>query len=153
LTLLPSAGSPFKPLPKKTSFRVAVRRCTRVGTRSGVLVEDLGIVPDEIHHMTKDDVLNGNVDLINKAGGILAAMPVQSLKAEVQDGSVTTRIGVTTKNITRLDIFVDTRPDRSLDVKDGKTSFDLSPMTIRPKWLEIRGFRQGNLVASTRVSV
>ena len=49
----------------------------------GVPIEDLGVVPDEVHKMTKNDVLN-NKAVINHAAEILAAaMPVFQLKAEV----------------------------------------------------------------------
>jgi hypothetical protein len=63
----------FPNLPKGTTFRVAIRRTTRVGERSGVPVEDLGVEPDEIHLMTRDDLLQGNVDLIAHAARILAS--------------------------------------------------------------------------------
>jgi hypothetical protein len=61
----------FPPLPKGTTFRVAIRRTTRVGERPGVPVEDLGVEPDEIHLMTRADVLQGNIDLIAHAARIL----------------------------------------------------------------------------------
>ena len=41
-----------RPLPSGASFRVSIRRTTRVGERSGVPVEDLGVVPNEVHRMT-----------------------------------------------------------------------------------------------------
>ena len=63
----------FPTLPKGTTFRVAIRRTTRVGDRAGVPVEDLGVEPDEIHLMTRADVLQGNVDLLARAARILVA--------------------------------------------------------------------------------
>jgi C-terminal processing protease CtpA/Prc len=63
----------FPILPGGTTFRVAIRRTTRVGDRAGVPVEDLGVEPDEIHLMTRDDILQGNADLIAHAARILAA--------------------------------------------------------------------------------
>ncbi|MFF3448617.1 S41 family peptidase [Streptomyces sp. NPDC002667] len=65
--------SPYVPLPKGTGMRVAVRRTLRVGARSGTPVEDLGVVPDKIHRMTRRDLLEGNTDLLNRAGRMLAA--------------------------------------------------------------------------------
>jgi hypothetical protein len=62
----------FPTLPKGTTFRVAIRRTTRVGERSGVPVEDLGVEPNEVHRTTRADVLQGNVDLIAHAASMLA---------------------------------------------------------------------------------
>jgi len=54
----------FKPLNKSgTNFRVAIRRTLRVGKNQGIPLEDLGVQPDEIHLMTKDDLLYRNRDL------------------------------------------------------------------------------------------
>jgi hypothetical protein len=67
----PVSGA-FKPLPRGAEMRVAIRRCLRVRENAGIPVEDLGIVPDEIHNLTKDDLLKGNVDLLDAAGAMLA---------------------------------------------------------------------------------
>ncbi|NET06923.1 MAG: peptidase S41 [Symploca sp. SIO2B6] len=64
----------LKPLPQGGSFRLAVRRSTRVGQRIGFPLEDFGVVPDYIHNMTKNDLLKDNVDLFEHAASILAAM-------------------------------------------------------------------------------
>lgn len=58
-------------LPKGVSFRSAIRRSTRVGENIGLPLEDYGVEPNERHFMTRDDVLNGNVDLINHAAEML----------------------------------------------------------------------------------
>lgn len=71
-TLTGGTESPFKPLPNGAGMRVAIRQTLRVGEQAGMPVEDLGIVPDEEHKMTKKDVLQGNVDLIEHAGEILS---------------------------------------------------------------------------------
>ena len=49
-------------------MRVSIRRTLRVGAEGGTPVEDLGVVPDERHFMTRDDIMEGNVDLLNRAG-------------------------------------------------------------------------------------
>jgi C-terminal processing protease CtpA/Prc len=66
-----SAKSPFKVLPKEAQLRVAFRRSVRVGPQSGNDVEGFGITPDYIHSMTRNDLLKGNVDLINYAASLL----------------------------------------------------------------------------------
>ena len=73
--------SPYKPLPKGAEMRVAIRRTLRVGRLAGTPLEDLGVTPDERHDLTRDDVLHGNVDLLNHAGKLLKNMPGRKLKA------------------------------------------------------------------------
>lgn len=64
----------FEPLlPKGTSFRTAIRRSTRVRAKAGVPLEDLGVTPDAVHRMTRRDVVEGNVDLIEAAARLLVA--------------------------------------------------------------------------------
>ncbi len=58
-------------LPEGVTFRSAIRRSTRVRGQSGVPLEDFGVVADKVHDLTKNDILNGNVDLLNKAGELL----------------------------------------------------------------------------------
>jgi C-terminal processing protease CtpA/Prc len=64
--------SPFKTLPNQAELRVAFRRSVRVGPRTaGNDVEDFGVTPDYFHAMTRNDLLRGNVDLINHAASLL----------------------------------------------------------------------------------
>ena len=86
--------------------RVTIRRTTRVGDRQGDPLEDLGVVPDFVHKMTKRDVLEANQDLAAAVGEILAARTAYVLDAEpVPEGAVTT-LQVTTRNLERLDVYV-----------------------------------------------
>jgi C-terminal processing protease CtpA/Prc len=151
---LPGADSPFQPLPNGATFRVALRRSTRVGDRSGVLLEDLGVVPDELHLMTRNDVLNGNIDLINHAARLLAAMPVYGLTATLaagQTGGSPPAVTATAKNLDRIDVFVNGRPWLTLDVADGPNIVNL-PAAAAHGQLEFQGFQNGRLVAATRLS-
>ena len=70
--VLPDPGSPIKPLPRGANMRIAIRASTRVGEHAGLPLEDLGVEPDFTHRMTRRDLLEDNVDLINEAGLILA---------------------------------------------------------------------------------
>ena len=131
--LLPGTRSPFAELPSGASFRVSIRRTTRVGERSGVPVEDLGIVPDEVHRMTRNDLLDGNIDLHERAGAILAARPAYTLAAAPQPGGDVT---ATTSGLSRLDIYLDGRPVQTLDVTDGETTVELTAgaAQARERW-------------------
>lgn len=134
----------FVPLPNNANFRVAIRRTTRVGPRSGAPLEDLGVVPEHLHPMTRRDILESNDDLIDDAGKLLAALPVRILSVVVRKKSVR----VTTAGISRLDVAVDGRPLPSVDVVDG-------PHVIRvpPGVVDLRGYEEGQLVAARRVTV
>ncbi len=73
-TVLAGPDSPIEDLPNGANMRVAIRRTTRVGDNAGLPLEDLGVVPDETHRLTRNDLLNGNPDLINEAGRILSGL-------------------------------------------------------------------------------
>ncbi|HEY0733712.1 MAG TPA: S41 family peptidase [Herpetosiphonaceae bacterium] len=61
----------FNPLPRGAEMRVAMRRCLRVQENAGIPIEDLGIIPDARHYMTKQDLLENNVVLLDKAARLL----------------------------------------------------------------------------------
>jgi C-terminal processing protease CtpA/Prc len=65
------SNSPFRGLPKGAELRVAFRRSQRVGPQIGNDVEDFGITPNYFYRMTRNDLLKGNVDLINHAASFL----------------------------------------------------------------------------------
>jgi C-terminal processing protease CtpA/Prc len=67
----------LKDLPLGIGMRVSIRRNMRVGERTGVPVEDLGITPDIKYNMTKADLLQQNIDLIKKASETLATLPTK----------------------------------------------------------------------------
>jgi C-terminal processing protease CtpA/Prc len=152
---LPGPDSPIQPLPKGTSMRVAIRRTTRVGKRAGDPLEELGVVPDRIHYMTRNDVLHDNEDLITRAASMLADLPARVLSVEVvgqaTDGEV--RVSTTTENISRLDAYLDGRPQLTIDVGDGATTFELPLDSPDPHTLELRGFDGNELVASRRIEM
>jgi C-terminal processing protease CtpA/Prc len=77
--LPPDAMTPYQPLPKQADMRVAIRRTRRVGKLAGTPVEDLGIRSDIRHKMTRRDVLENNIDLLDEAGALLAGRPVRRL--------------------------------------------------------------------------
>ena len=153
--LLSGETSPIRLLPKGTRMRVAIRRTSRVGERSGDPLEDLGVVPDEIHHTTKNDLLNDDEDLIERAASILASLPRRTLALEVTllRDPTRARVSATTKNISRLDAYLDARPRETLDVEDGEVEFDVSVSGTLSHVLELRGFDGDEFVAAKRTEV
>ena len=126
-----TARSQFKNLPNGADFVLAVRRSIRVGRHAGRPLEELGIVPDLRHYITRRDVLGANDDLIKRAARILAKKPVYSLTVEhFKDKQGARGIVVSAlskvnsadrvKNITRLDVHMNHRPYKSIDAKNGK---------------------------------
>jgi hypothetical protein len=122
--------SPFKPLPRGADMLVAVRRSIRVGRHAGRPLEEFGIVPDRRHYMTKRDVLESNADLIMRAARILMKKPKYTLSVKPftpKDGSRGVVINAVSKiepldsrkNISRVDVYLDGRPHKSLDAEDG----------------------------------
>jgi hypothetical protein len=126
----PHSPSPFKPLPRGADIVLAVRRSIRVGRHAGRPLEELGIVPDERHYMTRRDVLGTNDDLITRAARVLSKKPVYELSVKpVAAESDVIGIVVTAsskvaprdlrKNISRIDVYVNDRPHKTLEAIDG----------------------------------
>ncbi|HEV8483766.1 MAG TPA: S41 family peptidase [Blastocatellia bacterium] len=149
--------NPYRELPSGVGMGIAFRRSIRVGDRAGGRpLEDLGVVPDERHFMTKEDLLNGNTDLIRRAMEILASKKVYSLSAEPirrTDGTVT--MTATTQNISRLDLYIDDRPQQSRNVVDDRTRFRVTPPpkgngAKQSHVITLKGFDGKKLVAVIR---
>lgn len=61
------------PLPPGIDFAVSVRRMVRSGRSTGLAIEDVGVVGDEQYEMTERDVVDGNHDLLEFCGALLAS--------------------------------------------------------------------------------
>jgi hypothetical protein len=153
--LLPGADSVYQPLPAGANMRVALLRSLRVGRRAGMPVEDLGVLPEERHFMTKEDLLKDNVDLINKAGTLLSArQPGCAFALTVDPVSPSQKnAAATTQGITRLDVYLDGRPILSVDVNAGQATFNVTKPTAAAMILEVQGFNATELVARYRTSI
>lgn len=153
---LDDSESHLPSLPKGADFRVAIRRTTRVGKQSGVPLEELGVQPNKQHDPTYRDVMEGNVDLINFAAGILALEEKQSLTASaVKQPRGVWLIEFRASNMDRVDVFLNGRPEESVDVRKNRKAYSamLPKKRIQKSsnLVELRGFRDGELVVSTRV--
>lgn len=146
-----SGGNPFRRLPGGAGMRVSVRRTLRVGDRDGTPLEDLGVEPDVRHHMTRDDVLGSNEDLIDHAGQLLAAATLHRLEVtidEVDDGELT--VTVTASNVDRVDIAIDRRPVDSFDVTATSTTRRIVAPAASPTRLELHGYLDDRPVVRTQ---
>jgi C-terminal processing protease CtpA/Prc len=134
-------------LPRQASFRVAVRRVTRVGANAGLPLEDLGVRPTRRHYFTRDDVLKQNVDLIAHAAELLSTMPRHRL---VATRTSPTEFRIDTSNLDCVRVFLDDDPLST--TRRPRAGFTLTlPRKPDATELRLKGFRRGKLVAATRV--
>jgi hypothetical protein len=154
--------SPFRSLPNGAGMRVSIRRTLRVHEREGMPLEDLGVIPDaslyvakstDVHKMTKEDLLNDNIDLINHAASILAKMPAYRISLDVSSDAEKLTVKTETENISRLDVFVDDRPQLSIDVINNSAQFVLKYPQRKPSFIRIEGFKDNSLVAAHRAEI
>ena len=146
-------GALLQKLPHGCGLRFAIRRTLRVGGKAGAVLEEAGVRPDlqPLHHITRDDLLDRNRDLIARAAGELAGLPWHALDAAVARG----RLVVKTRGIGRVDIYLDDCPLPSLAV-EGDTrelSERASELPQGKPWtvLELKGFTDGKQVAARRL--
>jgi hypothetical protein len=101
--------------------------------------------------MTRRDVLEGNVDLLDRAGALLAAQPVRSLDvhAELDAGGKLT-VTLEVSHIDRADVYVDNRPRASVDLAGGTSSIDLEDAADAGS-LRVEGFADSKLVAARTI--
>jgi C-terminal processing protease CtpA/Prc len=149
--LLAGANNPFVALPANASMRTAVRRSTRVGARSGVPLEDLGVVPDIRYAMTRNDVLNNNEDLIAFCAAVLSNdMDRQVLRINTSGKAPFRELTLESENLDRVDIFVDGRPVLSQDVKDGTVIVKLPAPVASGAKVVANGYRAGEFAVCAR---
>ena len=147
----PDPKSPFQKLPKGANMRVAIRRTVRVGKLSGTPVEDLGVMPNVVHPLTRDDLLEDNKDLLDAAGGLLAELPVRRLEVDTSISNGNVNVELTTDGLDRVDVYLDGRPAGSIDVTGGSATHTARGAAGRP--LRAEGFAAGKLVAARLVTV
>lgn len=142
--------TPYLRLPSNAGMRVSIRRTIRVGKSSGTVLEDLGVVPDILHAMSREDLMNDNIDLLSRAAEVLADQPTRRLAASVveqADDQITLRLE--TRGLDRVDIYQQSRPLGSIDVEDGANDVVVSQASSTG--LRLLGFEEDQLVASRRL--
>ncbi|HEX4814993.1 MAG TPA: S41 family peptidase [Nonomuraea sp.] len=144
----PAPGSPYEPLPGGAGMRVSIRRTLRVHDLAGTPVEDLGVVPDHRHPMTRRDVLSDNEDLLDRAGQLLAGLPARRLDPQVSAGSG--ELTLTTRGLDRADVYLDGRPKTSADVTQETMTVPV-PGIDAARVVRVEGFRDGELVAARTI--
>jgi hypothetical protein len=145
-----SVRSPYRALPAGVDMRVSIRRTLRVAEAAGTPVEDLGVVPNERHHLTRHDVDGTNDDLIAHAAGLLDKRP---RRLDIDDAKITPagtlKLTITTAEMDRVDVHLDDRPVASVDVRDDRPTTIENPGTGSLR-LRLMGYHEGALVANRR---
>jgi imidazolonepropionase-like amidohydrolase len=159
-------ASPYQRLPRGADMRVAARRTTRVGTKQGDILEDLGVTPDIRHRMTRRDLLEGNVDLIDTAIADLATR-----KSHPTTISLAPRLGqpplvvVHATNVKRIDARVEIPTASGIEqrwfasraVRRGRVELDLAEILDRGTRgavvVQVSGYDDDTLVARRRETV
>lgn len=101
--------------------------------------------------MTRRDLLEGNQDLIDEATRLLALQKPHTMRVEVEprEGRLPL-VRIETQHVTRLDVWLDGRPQRSLDVRSDVTVIDLNDIAgeivEELPYLELRAFEVDQLV-------
>lgn len=153
--------SPLTPLPRNAGMRVAIRRTLRTGDEAGTELEGLGVKPDEVHPLTNNDILHGNVDLINRAARLIAKQdadsPGVSFRAAAKRQAVRIELELEARGVDHVDTFVNRRPRVSRNVMSGPFTIMLPEGTEfvlpgTPVTVEIRGYRADQLVCSRRLT-
>lgn len=125
LNLVLPTGWGLKPLPNEATMRVAIRQCLRVGTRAGALLEDFGVVPDEIHRPTRADVMEGDRELLARAAELLLKEPRRQIGVAIGSADPAKPgfrlVTIKTVGLSRLDFYVEDRPEGSIDLNPDAT--------------------------------
>ncbi len=143
----------LKQLPKGVQMRVALRRSLRVGTRMGQPVEDLGVVPDTLHELTKRDLLEENADLLAAAGALLAQRQPRLLRfTSTAAGTKKRKLTVTTGSVASIDVYVNGRPVATTATVDGTAQITIP--AAAGDVIRIEGYdAAGTLVAASQQEV
>ena len=144
-----------------------MRRSVRVGPRAGSPLEEFGVEPDELHLMTERDILEDNRDLLACAARLIRQQPSFKLSVTPVSRKGTRGIVVSaasklpsskaSQGISRVDIYVNNRPVRSIDAHKGavpSTQVTLGKERKKNATVEVEARDQaGRLVAFRRTAV
>jgi hypothetical protein len=160
-------NSPFKKLPKRAEMIVAMRRSIRVGLCAGAPLEEFGVAPDVRHYMTRRDILEENYDLLARAAKIIRQQPTFKLSVKPFTRKDARGILLTADSkipassgglgISRVDIYLNNRPLRSIDAREGavsSTHITIGKRGKQPAKVEVEAWdHTGRLVAFRRTAI
>jgi len=136
---------PLRELPAEAQIGLAIRRSSRVANNAGNILEDVGVRCDLRYHVTLNDLLNHEQDLLGFACTQLGAQPVPLLKivsAEIKEAGIELR--VETRNLFRIECLVNNQPQYSFstDVHQPVLVPTTGLLFPPPVLLRLKGYRQ-----------
>ncbi len=138
--------SPLEALAEGASFAIAIRRTTRVGTRAGLALEDMGVLAKKTVELTRTDVLGHNEDLLEAAAARVderarMAPPTAVGATYDDDGGVFT---LSSSGIDRIDVYINGEALVSVAEPNGKKVRLHAPL-VPPKTARFLGYRAGHV--------
>ena len=124
---------PFKELPGGATMGLAIRRSSRVGPNyGGTFLEDDGVTRDVAYSVTRNDILHFDADLLPFVCAHLGALPAPLLKILKAEMLEPDGVGLTveTRNVYRIDCFLDGQPQCTFRVEDGIHAFLVTTMGL-----------------------
>ena len=84
-------------------------------------------MPDKLHDLTGRDLLEGNADLMDAAGALLAARTPRLLVfgSAAAAGAGQVQLTITTSAVASVDVYVNGRPVATTATPDGTTQVDV----------------------------
>jgi hypothetical protein len=103
------------------------------------VIEDVGVRGHRSYAMTENDLVKNNEDLLAFCGEILAQQPSTAMRVSSRRDE---EIGVETRGLDRLDVYVEDRPHASLEITDGTSN-----TAVPAGWstIELVGFAGGQV--------
>ena len=145
-------NSKVRSLPKGVSFSIAVRRTTRVNDKTGLPLEDIGVIPDHVYQLTKRDVVGHNEDLLTYAGKLLSKQNLYVFEVNINYVEDSLIINIVSKNLDRIDIFIDTRPYLSKNISDGSSQIKVN-RDKNTESIEIKGLKNNVIATMKRINI
>jgi C-terminal processing protease CtpA/Prc len=147
--------SPLELLPEAADFSVSIRRTLRVGAEAGTELEDLGVTPDKIHDLTRDDVLSATPkDLLEAAAALIKERTQTNSRLSVANASRQqndVKLDISSANLDRVDVLVNGRPRESRDIQGN--AVQIAFQAAQPATVELRGYTQSKLGACRRLTI
>jgi hypothetical protein len=145
-SLVDDAAFPFDRLPGGADLTFVIRRLLRVGPNAGTPLEDYGVIPDEHHSITRNDVRNGEADLMATAARMLGKGKPRRFDVELSPAGGELTVSFATLGVDRADVIVDGRPRCTVDLGGNPGPVPV-PLDGSPATVQVLGFDSGAQVA------
>jgi hypothetical protein len=147
LESLPSADDfPFRPLPGGADLSLVIRRVLRVGANAGAPLEDYGVVSDERHETTRNDIMSDDADLMVRVAGLIGDGTPRRFDVALSEAGGELTASFEALGVDRADVIVDGRPRLSADL-GGNPGPVVVPGAGTPQLVRVEGYDRGALVA------